>query len=110
MAKLGIPSSYMQMKQSHPDLMKAYEAFGSACASAGPLDATCVALVKLAVSLSTGQEGAAHSHVRKALEAGCTPDQLLHVATLTAPTIGFPSMMRARGWVQDVLDAPPKAR
>lgn len=109
MAKLGIPSSYMQMKQSHPELMKAYEAFGNACAGAGPLDARSVALVKLAVSLSTGQEGAAHSHARKALEAGCTPDQLMHVAVLTAPTIGFPSMMRARGWVQDVLDNAPKS-
>lgn len=105
MPKLGIPSSYMQMKQSHPALMKAYEEFGNACAGAGPLDPKCVALVKLAISLATNQEGAAHSHARKALEAGCTSDQLFHVAHLLAPTTGFPSMMRARGWVQDVVAA-----
>jgi AhpD family alkylhydroperoxidase len=83
--------------------MRAYEALGEACAGAGPLDRRTVALVKLAISLSAGLEGAAHSHARKALEAGCTPEELLHVATLLTPTIGFPPMMRARGWVQDVV-------
>jgi alkylhydroperoxidase/carboxymuconolactone decarboxylase family protein YurZ len=91
------------MRREHPELLDAYEAFAKACAHAGPLDARTIALVKLAISLGAGLQGAAHSHVRKALEAGCTPDELIHVATLSAPTIGFPSMMRNRGWVRDVV-------
>lgn len=98
-----IPKSYLAMRKEQPKLMEAYEAFGAACTSAGPLDKKTVAMVKLAISLGAGLEGAAHSHARKALAAGCTPEELLHVAHLCAPTIGFPTMMRARGWVQDVV-------
>lgn len=100
-----LPGAYRAMHTEHPSLMAAYESFGAACRAAGPLDARTVALVKLAVSLGAGLEGAAHSHCRKALAAGCSREDLLHVAHLCAPTIGFPPMMRARQWVLDVVDA-----
>jgi len=102
---MGIPKPYRQMRTTHPALIEAYERFGSACAGAGPLDSRTIALVKLAISLGAGLEGAAHSHARKALAAGWTGDDLLHVATLCAPTIGFPPMMRGRGWIRDVIEA-----
>lgn len=98
-----IPKPYKQMHQSHPELMQAYESFGKAAREAGPLSDREVSLIKLAVSIGAGLEGAAHSHCRKALEAGCTPADLRHVAVLSAPTIGFPTMMRARSWVEDVV-------
>jgi len=101
---MSIPSAYQQMKTINPQMLAAYEAFAASCA-AGPLDAKTIALVKLAVSIAAGLEGAAHSHARKAVEAGCTRDELLHVANLTAPTIGWPAMMRGREWVTDVTDA-----
>ncbi len=100
-----IPRPYQQMHQSHPDYMQAYEAFGKVAKEAGPLSDREVALVKLAISIGAGLEGAAHSHCRKALEAGCSGDDLTHVALLSAPTIGFPTMMRAKSWVDDVLQA-----
>ena len=75
-------------------------------ALAGPLTKREVALVKLAISIGAGLEGATHSHCRKALEAGCTPGEVRHVAVVSAPTIGFPTMMRARSWVEDVLEKP----
>lgn len=98
-----MPSVYLEMKAEHPGLLSAYESLGAACAKAGPLDAKTVALVKLATSMGAGLQGAAHSHTRKALDAGWTPEELLHTAALGTPTIGFPSMMRNRGWVQDVV-------
>jgi len=98
-----IPKSYHQMHQLHPELMRAYESFGEATRHAGPLSDREVALVKLAISIGAGLEGAAHSHCRKALEAGCEHNDLRHVAILAAPTIGFPTMMRARSWVEDVI-------
>ncbi len=101
---MSIPSPYLAMAREQSELVKAYEALGAACAAAGPLDARRIALVKLAISLGAGLEGAAHSHARKALEAGCARDELLHIAHLCAPTIGFPGMMRARQWVLDVTD------
>ncbi|GAA4462972.1 MULTISPECIES: carboxymuconolactone decarboxylase family protein [Novipirellula] len=99
-----IPKPYKQMHKSYPEYMQAYESFGEEARNAGPLSPRDVALVKLAISLGAGLEGAAHSHTRKALEAGCTPDELRHVALVSAPTIGFPTMMRARTWVEDVLE------
>ena len=100
---MKIPKPYMRMKETQPDLMRAYEDLGKACAEAGPLDAKTISLVKLAISIGAGLEGAAHSHTRKALEAGCGRDEVLHVALLATPTIGFPTMMRAKGWVEDVV-------
>ena len=104
MASLRIPKSYGAMKKKHPKLIAAYEALGEACKKAGPLDAKTSALVKLAMAIGVAHEGATHSAVRKALQSGCTADELLHVATLGTTTLGFPAMMRARSWVQDVLD------
>jgi alkylhydroperoxidase/carboxymuconolactone decarboxylase family protein YurZ len=43
------------------------------------------------------------------MEAGCTREELLHVALLGTTTMGFPAMMRARSWVLDVLDGKPGA-
>lgn len=102
-----IPKSYQKMHDDYPEFMHAYEAMGKAAREAGPLSDREVALVKLAISITAGLEGGAHSHTRKALKAGCSPDELRHVAILTAPTIGFPTMMRAKSWVEDVLDKPP---
>ena len=104
-----IPKPYRQMHADYPEYMRAYEAFGEAARDAGPLSDREVALVKLAISVGAGLEGAAHSHCRKALAAGCDPADLRHVAMLSAPTIGFPTMMRARSWVEDVLQNAPKA-
>lgn len=98
-----IPKRYLQMHAQYPELMAAYEALGEATRTAGPLSPREIALVKLAISLGAGLEGAAHSHARKAIEAGCSGEDLRHVALLTAPTIGFPTMMRAKSWIEEVL-------
>lgn len=105
-----LPSSYRAMHEQCPQLMAAYEKLGQACSTAGPLDRKTVSLVKLAISASAGLEGGVHSHTRKALQAGCTRDELLHVVYLLTPTIGFPTMMRARSWVLDVTDEAPSEK
>lgn len=99
-----IPKPYKRMHQTYPEMMQAYEQFGQAARNAGPLTQREVALVKLAISIGAGLQGACHSHCRKAIEAGCGPEDLRHVAVLSAPTIGFPTMMRAKSWVEDVVE------
>ena len=101
---MSIPGAYQTMRERYPEMVEAYERLGKACGSSGPLDAKTVAMVKLGMSIAAGLEGAAHSHTRKALEAGCTAVELLHIANLAAPTIGWPAMMRGREWVQDVTE------
>lgn len=99
-----IPTSYTRLRAEHPELLGAYETFAQACAQSGPLDAKTVALLKLAISCGAGLEGGAASHARKALEAGCAPDELLHVAHLCGPTVGFPAMMRARKLMLEIIE------
>lgn len=105
---MKLPSRYLEMREQHPDVMEAYEALGTACVAAGPLDARTIALVKLGAAIGAGLEGGAHSQVRKALEAGCTREEILHATLVLTPTLGFAAMMRARSWVRDVLEREPK--
>ncbi|ODU25291.1 MAG: carboxymuconolactone decarboxylase [Verrucomicrobia bacterium SCN 57-15] len=83
--------------------MRAYEALGEATQQAGPLDAKTRALAKLGIAVGAWREGAVHSHTRRALDAGCSPDEIRHVVLLATTTLGFPSMMAALTWVEDVL-------
>jgi 4-carboxymuconolactone decarboxylase len=44
-----------------------------------------------------------HSHVRRALTAGATREEIHHAIMLTAATIGFPAVMAALSWAEDIL-------
>lgn len=102
---MALPQAYRRLAQDHPEVIKSYESLADAVRSAGPLDGKTLALVKLGLALGTGLEGGTHSAVRKAIDEGCTREELLHVALLATTTMGFPAMMRGRSWVLDVLDA-----
>ncbi|MBI5368491.1 MAG: carboxymuconolactone decarboxylase family protein [Planctomycetes bacterium] len=97
-----LPKPFMEFTEKFPAVAAAYEKLGEAVHHAGPLDAKTRALVKLAISTGARLEGAVHSHTRKALAIGCTPEELAHVALLALPTLGLPSMMAARTWIEDV--------
>ena len=99
-----LPKRYTRFQKQHPGIAAAYEQLGAACHAAGPLDAKTRALVKVALSVGAKLEGGAHSHVRKALEAGVGEDELRHVALLAIPTLGFPSAMAAMSWIDDVVE------
>ena len=104
---MPFPHAYKRFAKENPSVIQSYEALADATRAAGPLDARTAALVKLALALAAGLEGGAHSAVRKALDAGCTREECLHVALLGLTTLGFPAMMRGRSWVLDVLDGKP---
>ena len=97
-----VPGWYNQQKKKYPEVFRAYEALGEACREAGPLDEKTAALVKLAIAVGTRHEGAVHSHTRRSLEAGASIAECRHVVLLSLTTIGFPSMMAALSWVEDV--------
>lgn len=99
-----IPTRFQKFGQQYPEVMRAYEALGAATQEAGPLDRKTRALVKLAIATGAWREGAVHSHTRRALEAGCTPEEIRHAILLATTTLGFPNMMAALTWVEDVLD------
>jgi 4-carboxymuconolactone decarboxylase len=105
MQKAQPPVQFEQLTERYRGLAGAYEEFGRAATTAGPLSAEMVHLVKLGISIGLRHEGAVHAHTRKALAAGFSPDELRHAALLAAPTMGWPSMMAAYLWVEDEIEA-----
>lgn len=97
------PGKYREVAEKHPEILAAYEQLGAATHAAGPLDAPTRELIKLALAVGAGLESAAHAHARLAREAGASDDAIRHVPFLATTTLGFPTMMRARVWVEDVL-------
>lgn len=104
MAQEQLPSRAGQLATENPELWRAYQALGNACAEAGPLDDRARRLVKLALAVGVRSEGAVHSHARRGIEEGLSPDELRHVAALAIPTLGFPAAVAALTWIDDVLE------
>ena len=100
-----LPARYLKFQKAYPKVFRAYATLGAATQEAGPLPKKSRALAKLAIALGARMEGAVHSHTCRALETGCTPDEIRHVVLLATTTIGFPAMMSAMSWVDDVLAA-----
>ncbi len=98
-----LPKPFEEFKANYPQIFAAYEKLGTEALEAGPLDAKTRELVKLGICFGAAMEGAAHSHVRRALEAGATAEELKHAALLVLTTLGFPNMMKNLIWVEDVL-------
>lgn len=88
--------NWKYFRQNYPDAHKAYEAFGKSLGpEAGPLDAKTCALVKLGIAAASQYDLALRSHIEKALNVGCTGDEVEHAILQTATTTGFPRMMAA---------------
>ena len=102
---MAIPKRFKKFKEDFPEVASAYESLGNAVHGAGPLDEKTRALIKLGISAGARLEGGFHSHVRKALNAGVTKEEMVHAVLLALPTIGLPSMMAAMTWIDDVVES-----
>jgi AhpD family alkylhydroperoxidase len=101
--KRGIPSHFLDFQKKHPALARAVEQLGTEASQAGPLDKKTIELIRLAIAIGAREEGAVHSHTRRAIEAGARPDEIRHAVLLSITSIGFPNTMAAMSWVDDVL-------
>ena len=99
-----IPERFQAFGKNNPQISVAYESLSAACRKAGPLSERECALVKIGVAAGSHMEGAVHSQVRKALDGGMDPDEIRQAIILSLPSIGFPSMMAALTWADDILD------
>lgn len=104
MSERKMPKNYINIKEKYPDVTEAVENLGSALRLAGPLDLKTSHFIQLAAAASIHAEGSVHSHTKRAMEAGATPDEIRHAIILLASTIGFPSVAMALSWVNDILD------
>lgn len=98
-----LPKIYATVIKEFPDVSKAYEQLGIACRAAGPLDDKTQNLVKLGISLGINSRGAVMSSTRKALESGASREEIMHAVLLGLTTAGFPNMVAAVGWVEEVI-------
>ena len=100
-----LPSAYRRFAAEQPRVVEAYERLSEASLTEGPLDRRTAELVKIGLAAGARLEGGVRSHVRRALEAGATADEIRHAIRLAATTLGFPAMMAALAWANDILDA-----
>jgi 4-carboxymuconolactone decarboxylase len=98
-----LPKPYLEFRDQFPELAQAYDSLGEAAHRSGPLDDKTRQLVKLALSVGAGNEGAVHSHTRRAMDAGATREEVFHVLALAVTSIGFPPTVKAYTWVTDEL-------
>jgi AhpD family alkylhydroperoxidase len=97
------PGWYSFIKEKHENFIKALEQLGEAVRQEGPLDDKTAHLIQLAAAAASRSEGAVHSHTRRALKAGATPEEIYHAIILLTSTIGFPPTSAALSWVYDIL-------
>ena len=98
-----LPSAYQRFATEHPELIEIYERLGDETLREGPLDRKSAELVKLGIAIGGRLEGAVHAHVRRAREAGASAEEIRHAIRLALTTVGFPTMMSALSWANDVL-------
>ena len=94
--KDAIQENFKYFTDNHGDIYKAYSAYGKAIdEDGGPLEEKTRRLIKVAISATIQNEYSLTTHMKKALKAGCSLEEIEHTLLLTAPTVGFPAMMRA---------------
>lgn len=99
-----LPKPYENFSDKFPEVLKQYQQLGKSCRETGPLEYKYQDLVKLGIAIGANSRGAVMSAVRKALASGATPDEIIHAVLLSLTTTGFPNMIAALGWVNEVLE------
>ena len=105
-----LPNIYKEFKQQFPEIAKAYDELAVKCHGWGPLDAKTRRLIKLGIAIGLSSEGGVRSHARRALEEGITTDELRHAVLVAFTTAGFPTMIAAMKWVDEVIDKHKKSQ
>ena len=90
-------------EQQYREYFEALENLGETVRKQGPLDEKTSHLIQLAAAAAIRSEGSVHSHARRAIKAGATPEEIYHTIMLLTSTIGFPTTSAALSWVYDLV-------
>ena len=99
-----LPKVYEKFSTRFPDVFKDFQQLGKSCRDSGPLEKKYQDLVNLGIAIGVNSRGAVMSQTRKALESGASKEEVAQVFLLSLTTIGFPKMIAAMGWVDEVLE------
>jgi 4-carboxymuconolactone decarboxylase len=94
------PAAHQQFVRRFTKLGKAWDLVNEE-GGAGPLDVKTQRLLKLGIAIGARREGAVHSGVRKARDAGASVAEMEQVVALAASTIGFPASVAVWSWVRE---------
>ena len=103
MPEKTFPPWYNFIKEKHGGFLEAVEGLGETVRKSGPLEAKTTHLIQLAAAAAIRSQGSVHSHTRRALQAGATPEEIIHALILLTSTIGFPNVSAALSWSYDVM-------
>ncbi|MFA9477010.1 carboxymuconolactone decarboxylase family protein [Phycisphaerales bacterium AB-hyl4] len=95
-----LPKTFKEFVRKFPELGEAHQRVGQAVERLGPMDAKACSLVKIGISLGAGLESALRSHVRRAMQAGATEQEVEQAILLGMNTVGFPRTVAAWSWAQ----------
>ena len=104
MKKEKLPKHFQKMMDRYEKVIEAMNGVGDAVRDAGPLEEKTAHLLQLAAAASQRSEGAVHSHTRRAVRSGATPDEIRHALVVLIPTIGYPTVAAALSWADDILE------
>ena len=99
-----LPEVYKDFQKKYPDISKAHDSLANDCYQWGPLDKKTLRLIKVGIGIGQNSEGAVRSHARQALHDGITPDELRHAVLMGLTTVGFPQMIAAMKWIEEVIE------
>jgi 4-carboxymuconolactone decarboxylase len=98
-----LPEVYRDFKKQFPRVAEAYDALSESCNKQGPLHKKYQRLIKLGIAIGINSEGAVRSHARRALGEKISADELRHAVLMAGTTAGFPTMIAAMKWVEEVI-------
>ncbi len=98
------PKTYRELKEKYGPFIDSVESLGHTVRESGPIDEKTAHLIQLAAAAAIRSEGSVHSHVKRALDAGASPDEVRHALILLTSTIGFPTVVAALTWARDIMD------
>ena len=98
--KSSIPGTYRNLQEAFPEVTAAHDQMASAVERSGPLDEKTCALIKIGVSVGAGLESALRSHVRRAMQAGASEEEIVQAVFQGMNTIGFPKTVAAWSWAR----------
>lgn len=102
------PKYYKDLKKRYPEVASSFDQLAQSCAKAGTLSKSTQLLVKLGVAIGIGSEGDIQNLTMQALAAGVKPDEIRQAALLSLTVGGFPGMIVAMQWIEEIIAAKAK--
>jgi alkylhydroperoxidase/carboxymuconolactone decarboxylase family protein YurZ len=97
------PKVYKNFQERFPHVFNDFKQLGISTREAGPLDEKTQNLVKIGIAVGVNSRGGVMSNTRKALAAGASAEEIEHAVLLAMTSTGFPKMIAALSWVQEVI-------